>query len=138
LSLHIFAQSLAEKKHALKISSDHTLIIMCNQAVIDIPREFGCPRPNLTWGPSWFHLLKLWLRGSGGENPWENVETPKSQKWPNPAFGFLEVCCQLYLCIFYCNSLFGPPPFNWGPRKNCPLHPLTAPTVTTIYDSIVS
>jgi hypothetical protein len=29
LSLHIFVQSLAEQKHALKIP-EHTLIIMCN------------------------------------------------------------------------------------------------------------
>jgi hypothetical protein len=41
LSLHIFVQSLAEQKHALKIP-EHTLIIMCNnklQATIDIQKR---------------------------------------------------------------------------------------------------
>jgi hypothetical protein len=70
---------------------------------------------------SWFHLLTLWFRAFGSIFPGnilksEVLEMAKSWKssW------------QLYLCIFDCNSWFGPP-FNWSPREKCPLHPTGQP-----------
>jgi hypothetical protein len=66
LSLHIFVQSLAEQKHALKIS-EHTLIkcVTTKQATIHIQKcqnehtrtaqqsgKFGGPGQTLTWGLS--------------------------------------------------------------------------------------
>jgi hypothetical protein len=46
LSLHIFVQSLAEQKHAQKIS-EHTLIIMCNRKT-DYNWYSKMPKPTYT------------------------------------------------------------------------------------------
>ena len=97
LSLHIFAQGLDKQKHALKIS-EHTFIIMCihktgynwyskmskRTYTEQHPGKFGYPWPNLTWGPSWFHLLTLWL----GVRPFSPGKwlILWSHKWRNPAF----------------------------------------------------
>jgi hypothetical protein len=121
-------QSLAEQKQALEIS-EHTLIIMCNNkagynSYSKMPKrtytaqhsgKFGGPGQTLTWGLSWFHVLTLWL--------FWNL---RSQKWPNPAFW------KSSWQLFHCNSLFAPPPFNWGPRENCT--PLGGLDSTCSYD----
>ena len=119
-------QSLAEQKHALKISED-TLMIMCKhkRATIDIKKptfpfragKFWGRRQNLTWSPSWFLRFK---------------------KWQNPAFWKFG---NSYIYVYFTVILYFGPFFNWGPRENCPLHasvwtPLTAPAVMTISDSI--
>jgi hypothetical protein len=94
--------------------------------------EFGGPGQTLTWGLSQFHVLTLRLGG-----PPENFWNQRSQKWSNPAFW--KSSWQLYLCgIFHCNSLFRPP-LTRVPGQIAPLWAaLTAPAVTTIYDSLVS
>jgi hypothetical protein len=133
-------QSLAEQKHALKIS-EHTLIIMCNNKAgynwySKMPKrtftaqhsgKFGGPGQTLTWWLSWFHVLTLWLWGPG--HPPEKIWNLRSQKWPTPAFW--KSSWQLYLCIFHCNSLFGPP-LTGIPGQIAPLWAaLTAPAVFT-------
>jgi hypothetical protein len=61
LSLHIFAQSLAEQKHALKIFDAQNRLQLIfknakNQHTLHntqgFPGTFGYPGPNLTWCPT--------------------------------------------------------------------------------------
>ena len=82
-----------------------------------LPREIWVLGPNLIWAPSWFHLLTLWLRRPRAFSPGK-FWNPRSQKWPNPAFW---KSVDSYIYVYFTVILFWAS-FNWGPRKNCPLH----------------
>jgi hypothetical protein len=92
LSLHIFVLGVAEQKHTLikcvttkqgtidikKCQNQHTL-----HSTQGRPGKFAGAGQNLTPGPSWFHLLTLWLGGSGGILPGKilkSYEVPEMAK----------------------------------------------------------
>jgi hypothetical protein len=91
------------------------------------PGRFGGPGEKLSCGPSWFHLLTLWLRGSGGILPRKIL---KSQVPEMAKFCILEVCWQLYLYVHFNVIIFWA---TLGSSSNCPL-PLGGLDSTCCYD----
>jgi hypothetical protein len=141
LSLHMFAQSLAaqslaEQKHSLKIS-EYTFMIMCNHKTgynwyskmpkptyttqhPGLPRVIWVLRAKFDLGPLVIPSSNTMIRGSRSILPGKilKCEVPEMAK-----SCILEVCWQIYLCIFYCNSLFGPP-LTEAPGKIAPSIPM--------------
>jgi hypothetical protein len=78
------------------------------------PGKFGYPGPNLTWGPSWFHLLTLWL-GVRWHYPRENFEIwgPINGQILHSGSLLTVISTYILLQFFICMAH----------RKKCRLHP---------------